>query len=95
MFLEASIFQTGNWFVFLIQEEGFTVTEKAANQPNPVVKYFREVRGELRKVTWPTPAESRRLTTIVVAVSLAFAIFLWLWDTIFSRIVQLLIEQIV
>ena len=71
------------------------MTEKTANQPNPVVKYFREVRGELRKVTWPTPTESRRLTTIVVAVSLAFAIFLWLWDTIFSRLVQLLIEQFV
>ncbi|MBE7532238.1 MAG: preprotein translocase subunit SecE [Ardenticatenaceae bacterium] len=69
------------------------MTEKAANQPNPVVKYFREVRGELRKVTWPTRTESRRLTAIVVAVSLAFAVFLWLWDTIFSRMVQLLIEQ--
>ncbi|MBX3060093.1 MAG: preprotein translocase subunit SecE [Anaerolineae bacterium] len=71
------------------------MTEKAANQPNPVVKYFREVRGELRKVTWPTRTESRRLTAIVVAVSLAFAVFLWLWDTIFSRIVQLLIEQMI
>lgn len=80
---------------FFNREEGFTVTEKAANQPNPVVKYFREVRGELRKVTWPTRTESRRLTAIVVAVSLAFAVFLWLWDTIFSRIVQLLIEQMI
>ncbi len=75
--------------------EGLTVTEKAANQPNPVVKYFREVRGELRKVTWPTPAESRRLTAIVVAVSLAFAVFLWLWDTVFSRIVQALIDWVI
>ncbi|HRQ42604.1 MAG TPA: preprotein translocase subunit SecE [Chloroflexota bacterium] len=71
------------------------MTEKTANQPNPVVKYFREVRGELRKVTWPTPKESRRLTAIVIAVSLAFAVFLWFWDTIFSRIVQLLIEQMI
>ncbi len=71
------------------------MTEKTANQPNLVVKYFREVRGELRKVTWPTRTESRRLTTIVVAVSLAFAVFLWLWDTLFSRLVQLLIDQFV
>lgn len=69
------------------------MTEKAVNQPNPIIRYFREVRGELKKVTWPTPEESRRLTAIVVAVSLAFAIFLWIWDTIFSRIVQMLIAQ--
>ena len=68
------------------------MTEKTAKQPNPVTKYFREVRGELKKVTWPTPQESRRLTAIVVAVTIAFAIFLWVWDTIFSRLVQELIR---
>lgn len=70
------------------------VTEKAANQPNLVTKYFREVRGELKKVTWPTPDESRRLTIIVIIISLAFAVFLWIWDWAFSSLVQLLIEQI-
>ncbi|NJN54031.1 MAG: preprotein translocase subunit SecE [Anaerolineae bacterium] len=70
------------------------MTEKAANQPNPVVKYFREVRGELRKVTWPTPKESRRLTIIVVAVSLAFAVFLWICDFLFSNLVQAIIARI-
>jgi preprotein translocase subunit SecE len=68
------------------------VTEKAANQPNPVVKYFREVRGELKKVTWPTPRESRRLTAIVVAVTTLFAIFLWFWDVVFSRMIHTLID---
>ena len=68
------------------------MAEKTANQPNALVKYFREVRGELKKVTWPTPQESRRLTTIVVAVTLAFALFLWLWDAIFSRLIHELIR---
>lgn len=68
------------------------MTEKTASKPNPLVKYFREVRGELKKVTWPTPQESRRLTAIVVAVSVAFAVFLWFWDTVFSRLVQELIR---
>lgn len=71
------------------------MTEKAVNQPNPVAKYFREVRGELKKVTWPTPRESRRLTAIVLAVSVAFAIFLWFWDFVFSRVVQQLINVII
>jgi preprotein translocase subunit SecE len=68
------------------------VTEKTAKQPNPVTKYFREVRGELKKVTWPTPQESRRLTLIVVAVTIAFAIFLFFWDWVFSNLVQQIIQ---
>ncbi|MCP4359466.1 MAG: preprotein translocase subunit SecE [Chloroflexi bacterium] len=71
------------------------VAEKTANQPNPLTKYLREVRGELKKVTWPTRAESQRLTAIVLAVSIAFAIFLWFWDTVFSNIIQTVIEQLV
>ncbi|MCC6606000.1 MAG: preprotein translocase subunit SecE [Anaerolineae bacterium] len=72
-----------------------TVTEKTANQPNPVTKYWKETRGELRKVTWPTREESQRLTAIVIGVTIAFAIFLWVFDLLFSNVIQLLIEQLI
>ena len=72
-----------------------TVTEKTANQPNPVTKYWKETRGELRKVTWPTRDESQRLTAIVIGVTIAFAIFLWVFDLLFSNVIQLLIEQLI
>lgn len=70
------------------------MAEKSAKQPNPVSKYFREVRGELNKVTWPTPQESRRLTAIVVAVTIAFAIFLFICDWLFSGAVQQIISAL-
>ena len=50
--------------------------KKTAGQPNAVVRYLRETRGELRKVTWPTRQESWRLTGIVLAVTIATAAFL-------------------
>lgn len=68
--------------------------KSAATQPNPVSRYFRETRGELRKVTWPTRDESWRLTAIVLGVSLAFSIFLWFFDTIFSNSLQFLLQRI-
>jgi preprotein translocase subunit SecE len=71
------------------------VTEKIANQPNTVSRYLKETRGELRKVTWPTREESQRLTIIVIGVTIAFALFLWVFDLLFSNAVQLLIEQII
>jgi preprotein translocase subunit SecE len=71
------------------------VTEKPVNQPNPVTRYWKETRGELRKVTWPTREESQRLTAIVIGVTILFALFLWVFDLLFSNVIQLLIEQLI
>lgn len=70
-------------------------TSAQSNQANPIARYLRETRGELRKVTWPTREEAWRLTAIVLAVTLATAVFLWFFDTIFSNGLNFLISQIV
>jgi preprotein translocase subunit SecE len=73
-----------------------TLNEKrVVKQPNAVSRYLREMRGELRKVTWPSRDESRRLTAIVLGVTIAMAIFLWVFDSIFSNVIEFLIQQIV
>jgi len=69
--------------------------KKPAGQPNAVSRYIRETRGEIRKVTWPTRRESWRLTAIVLGVTVATAIFLWFFDTIFSTGIQFVIENII
>ncbi|MCB9076896.1 MAG: preprotein translocase subunit SecE [Anaerolineaceae bacterium] len=51
---------------------------------NPVVKYFNETRAELRKVTWPTRDETKNLTIIIVAVTVAMALFLGTLDYLFQ-----------
>ena len=54
-------------------------------QSNAFVRYLRETRGELRKVTWPTWEETWRLSLIVLGVSAVTAVFLGLiLDTLFS-----------
>lgn len=70
-------------------------SDKNAVQPNSLSKYMRETRGELRKVTWPTRKEAWRLTWIVLAVTAAFAGFLWAFDALFSNALRLLLEQII
>ena len=47
--------------------------------PNPgpkLVTYIKEARQELMKVTWPTREEAIRSTIVLVALSLAVALFL-------------------
>lgn len=70
-------------------------TSAEGKQPNPVARYLKETRGEIRKVTWPTRQEAWRLTAIVLAVTIAAAFFLWFWDTVFSNGLHWLIAQMV
>lgn len=62
----------------------------------PVRDYMRETMGELRKVHWPTRPEARNLTTVVLAVTFAMAVFLGLFDFLFGRLVEeILLSNIV
>jgi preprotein translocase subunit SecE len=63
-------------------------TEKKENR---IVKYFREARAEMRKVTWPTRQEAFYLTGIVMAVTVAMSILLWVLDILFTGVMSALI----
>ena len=49
-------------------------------------RFFGEVIGELRRVTWPTMNETFRLTLMVIAVSVVIGIFLGVADLIYGWI---------
>jgi preprotein translocase subunit SecE len=59
---------------------------------NAIAVWWRETIGELNKVSWPTYADARRLTTIVLAVMAIMAILLGVLDFVFSRLITLLIS---
>ncbi|MFQ5401176.1 MAG: preprotein translocase subunit SecE [Anaerolineae bacterium] len=69
--------------------------KKAAKQGNPISRYYRETRGELRKVTWPTRDESWRLTLIVLGVTVLMSAFLWVFDTIFRDSLQFILGRMI
>ena len=56
-----------------------------------IQRFFRETTGELRRVSWPTWPEARRLTVIVVVVLIIMSLFLWLVDVSAERLLTLLI----
>jgi preprotein translocase subunit SecE len=49
-----------------------------------IANFFKEVRLELKKVTWPTRAETIRYTLLVIGVSAGVALFLGGLDYIFQ-----------
>jgi len=50
------------------------------NKPNAIQRYIHETSGELRKVSWPSWPEARRLTILVIIVMVVIGIFLGLVD---------------
>ncbi len=64
------------------------MAERAKKQ-NAIQRYFSETSGELRKVSWPSWAEARQLTIIVIIVMIAMGIFLGLVDLIANHLLNL------
>ncbi|HEV2783726.1 MAG TPA: preprotein translocase subunit SecE, partial [Actinophytocola sp.] len=57
---------------------------------NVIIRTFREVRSEMRKVVWPTREETIRLTIVVIAISAVISVLLFVADTIFATLLALL-----
>lgn len=57
----------------------------------PVINYLKDVRAELKHVAWPTRSQIILYTVVVVLVSLGVAIYLGLWDYLFSAILKQII----
>lgn len=57
-----------------------------------IIKYLREVKVELSKVTWPTRAESLKLTVIILVASLAVGLYIGGLDLIFTNLLGLFLK---
>lgn len=51
---------------------------------NRIFNYFKHAGDELKKVAWPSRAETVQKTILVVIISLAIAAYLGLLDYIFT-----------
>ena len=50
-------------------------------------RFLAEAVSELRKVSWPTFAQTRNLTVLVFAVSIAVGVFVAFWDQVFQSVI--------
>lgn len=51
-------------------------------------QYFKDVRAEMKHVSWPTRAQTIAYTVVVILASLGTAVYLGLWDYLFSAIIR-------
>jgi preprotein translocase subunit SecE len=54
-------------------------------------KFLEDVVFEMKKVSWPTWEELKSSTAVVISLSVILTIFLFFADTIFSKIITLIL----
>ena len=66
--------------------------KRASKKQNRIQRFTRETVGELKKVSWPTPKEARRLTGIVIIVLVIMAVYLGIVvDGLAGRLLNLML----
>ena len=60
--------------------------KSAKNQKKPnafkrLIKYLASCKGELKKITWPTPAQTTKNFGIVIAVIVVMTLFIFALDS--------------
>lgn len=68
------------------------MAKASVKKDNFIVRYFKETRAELRKVSWPSRQEALTLTFIVVAFTIFMAALLGIIDYIFAWAFGLIIR---
>ena len=57
-----------------------------------LVSYIKETKGELKHVSWPTRAQTTEYTAVVIGISVLVAVYLGVFDFIFTEAIKILIS---
>ena len=53
-----------------------------------LIEYIKDTKGEMKHVSWPTKSQAIGYTMIVLVLSVALALYLGLFDYIFTNIID-------
>ena len=73
--------------------------EKAKSEKNKkpgigqrLSRFFREMKAELKKVSWPSRAETIKKTGIVIACVIIVGVIVWIFDGIANGLIHALLN---
>ena len=66
--------------------------KKDAKKPNRVLRWFKDLRGELKKVTWPSVKDVIKNVGIVIMCVLIVGVCIWVFDWLARAVVDALLK---
>lgn len=61
---------------------------KKSKKSNRIVSYFRELKSEFKKISWPSFKQVRNNTGVVIAFMVILALFIAVVDFIFTYLLS-------
>jgi len=56
-------------------------------------EFFRDIRSEMKKVSWPARHEVIGTTVVVIGAVIFFGVYLWLVDMAFYKAIDFIFEK--
>lgn len=57
-----------------------------------IAKFLREVKVEMKKVTWPTKDSVVKMTSLVIIVSLIVGIYIGIVDVALAKVMEVIVN---
>lgn len=61
-------------------------------KPNRLVRWVKDLKGELKKVTWPSAKDTMKNVGVVIACVIVVGIFIWVFDFVARQVVEALLN---
>ena len=65
---------------------------KKDKKPNRILRWFKDIKGEMKKITWPSGKNTLRNVLIVIVCVIIVGICIWVFDFIAKLVVEALLN---
>jgi preprotein translocase subunit SecE len=61
---------------------------------NSLTRYYKDIKSEFKKITWPSREDIFKSTQIVLVVIAIFTLILWAYDSVFGTALRTIISKL-
>jgi preprotein translocase subunit SecE len=76
-----------------VEKKSAKSTQKAAKKLNRILKYFKDLISEGKKISWPTPKQVFNNTLVVIVCIIIVGLIIWGVDALLALILNLLLKN--
>lgn len=69
-----------------------TPDKKKDKKPNRVVRWLKDLKGELKKVTWPSAKDTAKNVAVVIVCVLVVGVLIWVCDWVIKLVIEALLN---
>ena len=66
--------------------------KKKEKKPNRVLRWFKDLKGEQKKVTWPSAKDTMKNVGVVILCVNIVGVFIWVFDFLARGVIDALLK---